>query len=67
MRTPDFSLAAFKGVPVSIRPWDQQLRQPLLIAQPLDIVSMAPEDGFPAPAHPPSIPSASTRANPDAA
>ncbi|MFG1277930.1 ABC transporter substrate-binding protein [Xanthobacter autotrophicus] len=46
MRTPDFSLAAFKGVPVSIRPWDQQLRQPLLIAQPLDIVSMAPEDGF---------------------
>ncbi|MFG1365799.1 ABC transporter substrate-binding protein [Xanthobacter versatilis] len=46
LRTPDFSLAAFKGVPVSIRPWDQQLRQPLLIAQPLDIVSVAPEDGF---------------------
>ncbi|MDI4664601.1 ABC transporter substrate-binding protein [Xanthobacter autotrophicus] len=46
LRTPDFSLAAFKGVPVSIRPWDQQLRQPLLIAQPLGIVSVAPEEGF---------------------
>lgn len=46
LRTPDFSLAAFKGVPLSVRPWDQQLRQPLLIAQPLGIVSVAPEEGF---------------------
>ena len=46
MRSPDFSLAAFKGVPVSVRPWDQQVRQPLLIAQPLGIVSVAPEEGF---------------------
>ncbi|MFG1351175.1 ABC transporter substrate-binding protein [Xanthobacter autotrophicus] len=46
LRSPEFSLAAFKGVPVSIRPWDQQLRQPLLIAQPLGIVSVAPEEGF---------------------
>lgn len=46
LRGPDFSLAAFKGVPVSIRPWDQQLRQPLLIAQPLGVVSVAPQDGF---------------------
>lgn len=45
-RSPDFTLAAFKGVPLSIRPWDQQLRQPLLLAQPLDIVSVAPEEGF---------------------
>lgn len=46
LASPDFSLAAFKGVPVSIRAWDLQLRQPLLIAQPLGIVSVAPEDGF---------------------
>lgn len=45
-RSPDFSIAAFKGVPLSVRPWDQQLRQPLLLAQPLDIVSVAPEEGF---------------------
>lgn len=45
-RSPDFTLAAFKGVPLSVRPWDQQMRQPLLLAQPLDIVSVAPEAGF---------------------
>ncbi|MFG1478275.1 ABC transporter substrate-binding protein [Xanthobacter sp. V4C-4] len=46
LRRPDFSLAAFKGVPLSVRPWDQQVRQPLLIAQPLGIVAVAPDDGF---------------------
>ncbi|WP_454918659.1 ABC transporter substrate-binding protein [Xanthobacter sediminis] len=46
LRAPDFSIAAFKGVPLSVRPWDQQVRQPLLIAQPLGIVSVAPEEGF---------------------
>lgn len=46
LRAPDFTFAAFKGVPVSVRSWDQQLRQPLLIAQPLGIVSVAPEEGF---------------------
>lgn len=46
LASPDFSLAAFKGVPVSTRAWDLQLRQPLLIAQPLGIVSVAPEEGF---------------------
>lgn len=46
LRAPDFSIAAFKGVPLSVRKWDQQVRQPLLIAQPLGIVSVAPEEGF---------------------
>ncbi|MFH3481604.1 ABC transporter substrate-binding protein [Xanthobacter sp. V4C-8] len=46
LRSPDFSIAAFKGVPLSVRPWDQQVRQPLLIAQPMGVVSVAPEDGF---------------------
>lgn len=46
LRGPNFTLAAFKGVPLSVRAWNQQVRQPLLIAQPLGIVSVAPEDGF---------------------
>lgn len=46
LRGPGFSIAAFKGVPLSVRPWDQQVRQPLLLAQPLGIVSVAPEEGF---------------------
>ncbi|MFG1433272.1 ABC transporter substrate-binding protein [Xanthobacter sp. V2C-8] len=46
LRGPGFSIAAFKGVPLSVRPWDQQVRQPLLLAQPFGIVSVAPEEGF---------------------
>src|SRR6185369_14002088 len=30
-----FELAAFKGKPLSFRKWDQQLRQPILLATPL--------------------------------
>ena len=43
---PDFEIAAFKGVPVSMRTWDRQLRQPILIVQPKMLVSVAPEQGF---------------------
>ena len=43
---PDFEIAAFKGVPVSIRDWDRQMRQPILIVQPKMLVSVAPEPGF---------------------
>lgn len=43
---PDFEIAAFKGVPVSMRDWDRQLRQPILIVQPKMLVSVAPEPGF---------------------
>jgi ABC transporter substrate binding protein (PQQ-dependent alcohol dehydrogenase system) len=46
MLGPTFQLAAFKGVPVSFRPWDRQLRQPILIAQPMAIVSVSPQPGF---------------------
>ena len=41
-----FDLAAFKGVALSFRPWDLQLRQPILLAQPRALVSVAPEAGF---------------------
>ncbi|WP_448954828.1 ABC transporter substrate-binding protein [Labrys neptuniae] len=43
---PKFQLAAFKGVPVSFRSWDHQLRQPILIAQPMAIVSVSPQPGY---------------------
>lgn len=46
MLTPKFQIAAFKGVPVSFRPWDHQLRQPVLLAQPMRIVSVSPQQGF---------------------
>ncbi|HEX2727495.1 MAG TPA: ABC transporter substrate-binding protein [Beijerinckiaceae bacterium] len=46
MLGPGFDLAAFKGVPLSFRPWDLQLRQPVLIMQPMALVSVAPEAGF---------------------
>lgn len=41
-----FALAAFKGVPVSFRPWDRQLRQPLLLAQPEALVGLSPQPGY---------------------
>jgi len=43
---PKLQLAAFKGTPVSFRPWDHQLRQPILIAQPMSIVSVSPQPGY---------------------
>lgn len=46
MLRPDFETAAFKGVPVTVRSWDHQLRQPILIVQPRMLVSVAPEPGF---------------------
>jgi ABC transporter substrate binding protein (PQQ-dependent alcohol dehydrogenase system) len=41
-----FELAAFKGKPLSFRKWDQQLRQPILLASPLMLVSVSPQEGF---------------------
>jgi ABC transporter substrate binding protein (PQQ-dependent alcohol dehydrogenase system) len=46
MLRPDFEIAAFKGVPVSLRSWDHQLRQPILLAQPRMLVSLSPQQGF---------------------
>ena len=43
---PAFNLPAYKGVPLTFRPWDHQLRQPLLVVQPKAMVSVAPEAGF---------------------
>jgi ABC transporter substrate binding protein (PQQ-dependent alcohol dehydrogenase system) len=43
---PDFNLANYKGLGATFRPWDQQLRQVLLLAQPKSIVGVAPQPGF---------------------
>jgi ABC transporter substrate binding protein (PQQ-dependent alcohol dehydrogenase system) len=44
--SPDFKLGAFKGVPVTYREWNGQLRQPLLIVSPRVLVSVSPQQGF---------------------
>ena len=46
IRSPDFALGGFKGQPLSFRPWDGQLRQPVLIANPRMLVSVSPQEGF---------------------
>jgi len=42
----DFALQSYKGRPLTYRPWNGQLRQPVLLAAPRSIVSVAPLEGF---------------------
>ncbi len=46
IKAPDFSLAAFKGQKVTLRDWNWQLRQPVLLADHATVVSISPQDGF---------------------
>ncbi len=46
MMSPTFKLAAFKGVPVTFREWNGQMRQPLLIVSRRVLVSVSPQEGF---------------------
>jgi ABC transporter substrate binding protein (PQQ-dependent alcohol dehydrogenase system) len=41
-----FELAAFKGQKVTFRPWNGQLRQPVLLTDSKITVSVSPQDGF---------------------
>ena len=41
-----FKVPAFKGVGLTFRPWNQQLRQPILLAAPRSLVSVSPQPGF---------------------
>ena len=43
---PDFALAGFKGVPLSFRSWDHQLRQPVLLSSERSAVAVAPLEGY---------------------
>lgn len=44
--SPDFKSPGFKGIGLNFRTWDQQMRQPILIAWERQMVSMSPQDGF---------------------
>jgi ABC transporter substrate binding protein (PQQ-dependent alcohol dehydrogenase system) len=46
MRSDRFELAAYKGARLSFRPWDGQLRQPVLLADAHSLVSVSPQPGF---------------------
>jgi ABC transporter substrate binding protein (PQQ-dependent alcohol dehydrogenase system) len=46
LRNPAFSLAAFKGQKLTLRDWNQQLRQPILLADGRTVVSVSPQEGF---------------------
>ncbi|MGZ9112627.1 MAG: ABC transporter substrate-binding protein [Rhodoplanes sp.] len=41
-----FDLAGFKGQKLTFRGWDQQLRQPILLAAPTALVSVSPQQGY---------------------
>jgi ABC transporter substrate binding protein (PQQ-dependent alcohol dehydrogenase system) len=46
LKGPDFALAAFKGQKLTLRDWNLQLRQPILLADGRTIVSVSPQEGF---------------------
>ncbi len=41
-----FALQGYKGVALSFRSWDRQLRQPVLLAAPRSLVAVAPIEGY---------------------
>jgi ABC transporter substrate binding protein (PQQ-dependent alcohol dehydrogenase system) len=46
IKGPDFSVAAFKGQALTLRGWNLQLRQPILLADGRMVVSVSPQEGF---------------------
>jgi ABC transporter substrate binding protein (PQQ-dependent alcohol dehydrogenase system) len=46
IKSPEFALSAFKGVRLSMRDWNGQLRQPVPILSPKLLVSVSPQPGF---------------------
>jgi ABC transporter substrate binding protein (PQQ-dependent alcohol dehydrogenase system) len=46
LKSPDFSVAAFKGQRLTLRGWNLQLRQPILLADGRMVVSVSPQEGF---------------------
>jgi ABC transporter substrate binding protein (PQQ-dependent alcohol dehydrogenase system) len=41
-----FKVAGFKGQQLTLRPWDHQLRQPILLMSPRSLISVSPQEGF---------------------
>ena len=46
IKSPDFSVAAFKGQKLTLRDWNLQLRQPILLFDGRNTVSISPQEGF---------------------
>ncbi|MBX9646577.1 MAG: ABC transporter substrate-binding protein [Xanthobacteraceae bacterium] len=46
LKGPDFSVAAFKGQRLTLRDWNFQLRQPILLVDGRMVVSVSPQEGF---------------------
>jgi ABC transporter substrate binding protein (PQQ-dependent alcohol dehydrogenase system) len=46
LKGPDFSIAAFKGQRLTLRDWNLQLRQPILLTDGRMVVSVSPQEGF---------------------
>jgi ABC transporter substrate binding protein (PQQ-dependent alcohol dehydrogenase system) len=46
MRGPDFGIGAYKGQKLTLRDWDLQLRQPILLDDGRSVVSISPQAGF---------------------
>jgi ABC transporter substrate binding protein (PQQ-dependent alcohol dehydrogenase system) len=46
MKGPDFAVAAFKGRKLTVRDWNLQLRQPILLTDGRVVVSVSPQEGF---------------------
>lgn len=46
VKDPGFSIAAFKGQRVTFRTWNWQLRQPVLLSDARNVVSVSPQEGF---------------------
>jgi ABC transporter substrate binding protein (PQQ-dependent alcohol dehydrogenase system) len=46
LKGPDFSVAAFKGQRLTLRDWNLQLRQPILLVDGRMVVSVSPQEAF---------------------
>ena len=45
-KSADFGIAAYKGQKLTLRDWDWQLRQPILLSDGRTVVSVSPQPGF---------------------
>jgi ABC transporter substrate binding protein (PQQ-dependent alcohol dehydrogenase system) len=46
VKSADFGVAVYKGQKLSLRDWDWQLRQPILLSDGRTVVSVSPQPGF---------------------
>lgn len=44
--SPDFEIAGFKGQPLNFRPWNNQIRHGVILADGMGVVSVSPQDAF---------------------